>query len=83
MGLKLRYILNILLLVSFIIILFTGIMKQPFLFRYFTGLALPMGQISTVHDWAGIILVALGVIHIIINRGWWASATRGVFGGKK
>ena len=82
-GVKCRYILNILMLIAFVLVLFTGIIKQPFLARYFISMELPMAQVSSIHDLSGLVLLVLVIIHCSSHWRWWVSVTRGLFGGKE
>ena len=76
MGIRLNQVINAALLISFLILFITGLIKHPALVRYLIGIALPMGQISSVHDAAGVITGILGIIHIILNWRFWKSLFR-------
>lgn len=69
-----KKILIIAMLVCFIIMALTGILKSRELLRPLNIPydKLPMARISTLHDWTGIILVLLIIIHLIFNRAWLA-----------
>ena len=63
----------------FIVMTFTGILKfrellQPFHIPYDQ---LPMRQISVLHDWTGVIFILLIIIHLILQRKWFASILKG------
>ncbi len=56
----------------------TGIIKWPGLLHAL-GLsysALPMGVITTLHDWAGIATCVLASLHILLHRKWLAEMTK-------
>lgn len=58
--------------VCFIIMAFTGTLKFRELLRPFNipYSQLPMRQVSTLHDWTGITLILLIIIHLIFQRLW-------------
>jgi len=67
-----------LMTISFLALALTGIVKIPetqshFFFVYNYILA---STLSLIHDWSGIVLVVLIIIHLIINRGWFAEVFR-------
>jgi hypothetical protein len=77
----LNYIVDIGMGISFLVVAVTGIMKFPgllpkFGIRYST---LPMPALSTVHDWAGIILALLVLAHIILHGKWIVCFTKNLF----
>jgi hypothetical protein len=80
----LRYWLNILLVLSFIVLLLTGIFKFPELqiawqlYNY----PLPWRTISFLHDWSGVVLGALIIIHLWLNRRWFVERTKSIFAKK-
>jgi cytochrome b subunit of formate dehydrogenase len=82
---KLLYIVNAVLGVSFLVLLVTGIIKFPGLLpalgvKYSS---LPMRQISTVHDWSGILMGASAVVHIMLNWNWIVLMTKKHLGLQK
>ena len=78
---KLNYIVNILILIAVIVVAITGLIKWP-------GLGLVRGQqmvqISFVHDWSGLIMAILAVLHVALNWNFMVCMTKKYFkGGKK
>ena len=73
--------MGIFFLVSFI----TGIFKFTFLMRIFglTSRVLPIAQMSTIHDWAGLFLGIFVAVHLVLNRAWILGMTRKVLAGDK
>ncbi len=65
--------------ISFLISFITGILKFPELTRFFSGFRLPMNAISLIHDWSGIALSAMIIIHLLLH---WGRFTR-MLGGSK
>jgi len=79
----LKYILDAGLLVSFLGVALTGIFKFKG-FREFFGISLsyrdpPMPWISTIHDWSGVVMAVIVLIHLILNWEWIVSVTREIF----
>jgi hypothetical protein len=72
--------MGILFLVSFI----TGFFKFTLLMRTLglTDLILPLAQMSTLHDWAGLGLGLCVAAHLIINRRWIRTMTGKILGGE-
>ena len=69
---RLKDFLLSLMVVCFIILAGTGIIKHRELLKMFgvTNNLLPMKEISILHDWAGVALIILIVLHLIVQRGW-------------
>jgi hypothetical protein len=72
------YSINVGLFISAAICAITGIVKFPELIRYITltGLVLPYNNISFAHDWSGIILTILVLVHVALNWRWMVTTTR-------
>ncbi len=67
---RLRQLLNFLLLITFLVSLVTGLIKFPELQRFFIFVYnyISAAQISWLHDFSGLALIILIIIHLIINR---------------
>ncbi|HTW96452.1 MAG TPA: DUF4405 domain-containing protein [Candidatus Methylomirabilis sp.] len=76
-----RYILNILLMLSFISLLLTGLLKFPELQIFFglSAYALPWRTISYLHDWSGVVLGVLIIIHLGLHWRWYVERTKNIF----
>jgi hypothetical protein len=74
---RVKYLVDLLLLVTVGISITTGVVKIPELTRYFgrTGLVLPYNTISLLHDTAGVVLVVLVLIHLALGWRWLAAMT--------
>ncbi len=63
---KANYIIDILILVAFIIVSVTGVLKWPGL-----GIGIhkifPIVQLSNLHDWSGLAAVILAFLHVALN----------------
>ena len=61
---KANYIVDVLILIAFVIVAITGLVKWPGL-----GLnkILPMFQLSNLHDWSGLAAVILAFLHVALN----------------
>lgn len=66
---KFRQVLFYLLLVSFLILAVTGILKFPELQKFFSFIYtfIPPSAVTFFHDWSGIILTLLIILHIVLN----------------
>lgn len=79
----LKYILDIGLGISFLIVALTGIFKFSG-FREFIGVSLayrdpPMPLISALHDWSGVVMAVIVLVHLILNWEWIVGMTKGFF----
>ena len=68
----LLYIVNILLFVFSIIVVISGVIKFPGLLPLLNidPFLLPQAEITFLHDWIGIVLTVLTLVHIILNWKW-------------
>ena len=78
-----KYIVDIGLTISFLIVTLTGIFKFTG-FREFFGIVLSykdsaMVLISTFHDWSGVVMAVLVLVHLIVNWDWIVGMTRELF----
>lgn len=76
-----NYIIDIGLGISFILAFFTGIIKWPRFIRIF-GMSysdLPMKVITGVHDFSGLVMGLLVLVHIILHWKWIVLFTRRIF----
>jgi len=82
---KITYIIDIGLIVAFILMATTGILKFPGLLPWLgiSYLQLPMGLISDIHDWTGITMTFLVLAHVIAYRKILIAMTRKYLGGGK
>jgi len=78
MKLKLRYLLNAAMLGTALACGLTGIVKMPELGIPFSAGAFEIT--SLLHDWAGLVFVALAAVHTVLNRKWFGSAWRRIRG---
>ena len=72
------YIVDIALFISISFVITTGLIKFPgFLpFLRINPLAVPLNELSFIHDWSGVISVILGLIHIVQHFKRIASTTK-------
>jgi len=73
-----------LILLSFLACAATGIMKWPgfLLSRGLDPSSLPMGRITALHDWSGLLMVGLIAVHFILHMGWLAAMTKRMLGAE-
>ena len=77
-----RYVIGMGILASFIACFVTGIIKVPSLYALF-GMTYKtpfIVQMTLIHDWTGVILGGLALIHIVLHRKWILLMTRRYFG---
>lgn len=73
-----RRLLNILMLAVFFVSLASGLVKFPELQRYFLFVYnyVSASQLSFWHDYGGFALIILIIIHLAVNRQWFAGVCR-------
>ena len=82
---KLNYWIDIGLTISFLICLFTGLIKWPGLIKLIGTSAykiLHVKNISLLHDWSGLIMGILVLTHLVLHWRWIVSVTKSTFGKK-
>ncbi|HVN72970.1 MAG TPA: DUF4405 domain-containing protein [Methanoregula sp.] len=79
----LKWSVDILMLVFFLISAITGLFKFTLLMRVFglTTVVLPLAWMSDLHDWSGLALVILVLAHLFLNRHWLAAVTKKILTG--
>jgi len=68
----LLYIINILLLATSLIVSITGLIKFPGLLDLINidPLLVPLGLLTWLHDWLGLLIVLLTLVHLALNWKW-------------
>ena len=68
----LLYIVDVLLLIFSIIVVISGVIKFPGLLPLLKidPFSLPQAEITFLHDWIGIVLTVLTLVHILLNWDW-------------
>jgi len=81
----LKYIVDVGLAVSFILCFVTGVIKFPGFLRAIgaTRVVLPMRDLTLIHDWSGVLLGLLVLVHLVLNYRWIITMTRQIFGKKR
>ncbi len=82
---KLNYVIDVGLGVSFFLVFITGLVKFPGLVQFF-GISrgsLPSLQSSTLHDWSGVVMGLLVLIHLILHWKWIVCMTKSIFSKEK
>jgi hypothetical protein len=66
------YIVDVLLFIFSIIVVITGVIKFPGLLPILKidPFSLPQAEITFLHDWIGIVLIILTLIHLALNWKW-------------
>jgi len=82
---KTNYWIDIGMGVAFVLSFITGIIKWPRLVTRFglTYNQLPMNQLTIIHDWSGIILGLLVLLHLVLHRKWISYTTKQFFKRKE
>lgn len=80
-----KYIVDIGLVISFILVFLTGLAKFPQFYDYirFIYNIIPRYTLSAVHDWSGLTMGALVLIHLILNFRWMICMTQNIFRREK
>jgi hypothetical protein len=82
---KVKWLVDLLMGISFIICFITGLLKDADLLQL-TGLnnvVLPAAQISDLHDWSGLLMGLFVFLHLIMNRHWILATTKKIFAGNR
>ena len=58
------FIINIILLIASILLIITGIIKYPGLLNV-ENTPIPLNEISFIHEWSGIVVFSLVIVHLI------------------
>lgn len=81
---KLNYLVDAGMLLSFIVVAATGIIKMPWLAR-----AIGVGKgglsfeiITPLHDICGVLLVLFVLLHLVLHWGWIVAMTKGFLSKK-
>ena len=78
---KMNYVIDVALGISFLLVLATGVIKFPGLVQML-GISrgsLPISQMSTIHDWSGLIMGLLVLVHLILHWRWIVCMTKSFF----
>jgi|APSaa5957512622_1039677.scaffolds.fasta_scaffold333079_2 hypothetical protein len=79
----LKYIIDIGLLISFLLVTITGIIKfKSFLSLFGISInyqEIPIRILSQMHDWAGLAMAIIVLIHLIENWEWITVTTKQIF----
>jgi len=78
-----KYIVDIGLLISGLLVIITGIIKfKSFLAIFGASLnyaEMPMRMLAKMHDWSGLAMTILVIIHLILNWDWIIATTKNFF----
>jgi len=83
---KLNFWIDVGLAISFFICFFTGLIKWPGIIKIIgtsAYRALHVKNISVLHDWSGLIMGLLIMVHLVLHWKWIVCATKAVFKGEK
>ena len=80
-----NYFVDIGMLIAFVLVVITGIFKWPSLLPAL-GIpysAVPLAAFTYIHDWAGLILSILAIIHVVLHWKWIVAMTKKMFSRNK
>jgi len=78
----LHYWIDLLLFITALVVTLTGIIKFPGLLPFLgiSYLSLPMGTLTWLHDWGGLVVVFLSLLHTLLHWRWITAMTRKILG---
>lgn len=78
-----RWCVDLAMGIVFLFSFVTGVVKFMILMRVpdLVDIVLPLALMSDIHDWAGITLCLLVLLHLFLNRAWILSMTRKIMTG--
>lgn len=82
-GITTKWLVDILMGVTFGICFITGLLKYTVLLQL-TGLntiILPAALISNLHDWSGLFIGLFVFLHLLLNRRWIITTTKNILAG--
>ena len=79
----LKWFVNLAMGIVFVSSFVTGLFKFTILTRAFglTDIILPAALMSNIHDWSGLTLSLLVMVHLFLNRAWILLMTRKILAG--
>jgi hypothetical protein len=77
----LNYIVDLGLLISFLCVAVTGIIKMPGLMQNLgiSYMAIPFNVITPLHDMSGVAMALLVLVHLVLHWGWIVGMTKSFF----
>ena len=78
----LNYWIDVGLAISFFICFITGLIKWPGLIKLIgvsTYRTLSFSNISMLHDWSGLIMGLLVLVHLVLHWGWIVAISKSIF----
>lgn len=80
---KVNYLVDIILVLTGLVSLFTGIIRFPEVLNYiivnFRNLVINVNLLNTIHRWTGLALGILVILHFILHWRWVVSVTKRIF----
>ena len=77
----LNYTIDMGMLLSFVAVILTGMVKFPILLRMLAkrGVYLPSSEITLIHEWGGAMMAVFILLHLILHWNWVCSTTKRFF----
>ena len=76
-----NYSVDIVLGILFFLIFITGIIKFPGVISFFgkNPRTFPLYEVSTIHDWSGLLAIGLLIVHVVLHFQWIVSTLKAFF----
>ena len=77
-----NYWIDIGLAISFLLVFVTGIFKFPLFTKAFSWVfrSVSYRTVSIIHDWSGLVMGILVLVHIALHWKWLVAMTENIFG---
>jgi cytochrome b subunit of formate dehydrogenase len=81
----LNYLIDCGLIITFLLLFITGVIKFPEWTRFFRDvyLIIPASLLSQIHDISGLVMGLLVLSHLVLHRKWIVAMTKSTFGIKE
>ena len=76
---KINYLVDVLLLLSGLLCMVSGVLKLPLLSFIKIHTIVNYALLSFVHDFSGVALLILAVIHVLLHLDWIICMTKSIF----
>jgi len=82
---KVNYWIDVLLAISFLLVVVTGVLKFPGIMPKIFALTYQdpnFAIASRIHDWSGVAMAVLVFVHLVLHREWIRAMTKQIFRGE-
>jgi hypothetical protein len=81
-NIKINYFVDALMLIAGLLCGLTGIMKLDLILSFKVYQLIDYKMLSIIHDWSGVVLVLLIIVHLILHLNWIKQITKNIFFNK-